>query len=161
MTDSTQNEQVEMKALSENEITLGTLYAKFATLFPEDKSFWTNITTDEMHHGSWISELSTMVEQGAVAMEAGRFKLEAILQFKAYINEQIKITETESISAIRALSISMDLERSLLESDIFKVYDTDDATTKKILNRLIKSTEEHFEQVKNRWTQERNDFSPR
>lgn len=161
MTDSTQNEQVEMKALSENEIALGTLYAKFATLFPEDKSFWTNITTDEMHHGSWISELSTMVEQGSVAMEAGRFKLAAIQQFRTYINEQIKITETESISAIKALSISMDLERSLLESDIFKVYDTDDATTKKILNRLIKSTEEHFEQVKNRWTQERNDFSPR
>jgi len=161
MDNSTQNEQIEMKALSENEIALGTLYSKFANLFPEDKSFWMGITKDEMLHGSWITELSTMVEQGSVVMEAERFKLAAIQQFSEYINEQIKITETESISAIKALSISMDLERSLLESDIFKVYDTDDVATSDILDRLTKSTEEHFQQVQNRWTQEKNDFSPR
>jgi len=156
MTDSTNKGLTIANALIQNEELLSKLYVKNSTLFPSDSKFWINISKDEMVHASWLNELLTMVKEGSVVMEVDRFNLAAINNFGIYINEIIDMTGTETISAIKALSISMDLENSLLESDIFKVYDTDDSVMENILIRLQKSTEIHFQEIKNHWNEERN-----
>ncbi|MEI6058126.1 MAG: hypothetical protein WCQ60_04130 [bacterium] len=155
MTDSTNKAPDLIKAMMQNEELISKMYIENATLFPGDSKFWIAIAKDEMLHSSWLRELFEMVKQGSVAMESDRFNMESIVSFGAYVANQTNKIRAESASAIKALSISMDLENSLLESGIFKVYSSDDQEIKTILGRLQKSTEDHYSEIKERWSTER------
>jgi hypothetical protein len=145
-------------ALIKNEELLSKLYGLNSNLFPVDSEFWIDISKDEMVHASWLSELSTFLEQGNIVLGDERFDLDSINKFGSDVTDQINIANKGTITAIKALTTSMDLENSMLESDIFKVYDTDDDELKVILNRLHRSTEVHYSEIKERWLVEQGEF---
>jgi rubrerythrin len=155
MEDSKINENTALRSFIENEILLHRLYAHYAGLFPDDKEFWQDISADEAEHAGWVSSLSNRIDNGEVRLTAGRFEPEALTSFADYIQEQIDRIDTENILQIQALSISMDLENSMLEKGLFKSYETDSTELREVMNRLEKSTETHYSEVKNRWMAER------
>jgi rubrerythrin len=156
MTDSTTNENKLIIALMQNEQQLSKLYAIYATLFPDDTEFWTHISNDEIDHARWIDELFIKIQQEIVKIDENRLKIEALNNFTAYINEQIDRTENGDISSTQALSVSMDMENSMIEQGTFTVYESDDIELKNVFDKLLKSTESHYQSVKQRWLDERN-----
>ena len=151
------NEQSDIvNALIKNEQLLSKLYGSYALQPDNDKEFWTHISHDETIHASWVCDFYNKMEQGLVRFDEGRFKLEALNAFSEYINTQIVRAESEKIALIQSLSISMDLENSMLEKGFFEAYETDDIELKNLLDKLQSSTEIHFAQVKARWSDERS-----
>jgi len=155
MDDSSIHENTALRSFIENEILLHKLYAHYSTLFPEDKEFWRDISADEAEHAGWVSSLSNRIDNGEVRLASGRFEPETLTSFADYIQEQIDRIDTENILQIQALSISMDLENSMLEKSMFKSYETDSPELREVMDRLQKSTEFHYQEVKDRWTAER------
>jgi rubrerythrin len=140
---------------SHNEDTLSKLYSNYSRIDPTDHEFWDKISNDETQHGVWLSELSQKIAQGEVHVNESRFKLEALNGIGSYIKECISDSETTNISAIHALSISLDIENSMLERGVFKIYETDDIELQDVLNKLRSSTEVHYLEVKKKWQEKR------
>jgi rubrerythrin len=155
MENSITDEETTLQSFIENEILLHKLYALYATLFPDDKEFWEDISADEAEHAGWVSSLSNRIDTGEVRLSAGRFKPDALTSFADYIQEQIDRIDTEKVLQIQALSVSMDLENSMLEKSMFKSYETDSPELREVMDRLQKSTEFHYKEVKDRWVAER------
>ena len=145
-----------VNAFIKNEQLLSKLYSNYALQPANDKDFWNHISHDETVHASWVCEFSAKMEQGLAHFDENRFKIEALNAFSDYINVQIARTESEEISLIQSLSISMDLESSMLERGLFEVFESDDIELRNLLDKLRTSTETHFAQVKIRWDNERN-----
>ncbi len=156
MEDSLIHENTALRSFIENELLLHRLYGHYASLFPEDEDFWLDISADEAEHAGWVHSLSKKIDNGEVRLGDGRFEPEALTSFASYIQEQIDRINTENILQIQALSISMDLENSMLEKAMFKSYETDSPELREVMDRLQKSTEFHYKEVKDRWTAERN-----
>lgn len=155
MEESLGNKETALSSFIENEVLLNKLYSNYANLFPDDKDFWEDIAADESEHAGWVRSLSTRIDNGEVRLGAGRFEPEALTSFADYIQEQIDRMATETVLQIQALSISMDLENSMLEKAMFKSYETDSPELQEVMDRLQKSTEIHYSEVKNRWQAER------
>lgn len=156
MTDSTTNENKLISALMQNEQLISQLYAKYATLFPDDNEFWTHISHDETDHSRWINELFIKIQQEIVKIDENRLKIEALNNFTTYINEQITRAESGNLSSTQALSVSMDMENSMIEQGVFKVYESDDVELKIVFDKLLVATETHYSIVKQRWLDERS-----
>jgi len=151
MTDSSAGALALVNALIQNEKLISKLYANYASLFANDSDFWTKISSDETDHARWLDELFIKIKQEVVQIDENRLKLEALTNFTAYINEQIARAETGNITSIQALSVSMDMENSIIEQGVFKVYETDDAELQETFDRLRTATEAHFSNVKRHW----------
>ncbi len=139
-----------------NEELMSELYKKYSLILPEEYEFWKHISHDETDHAGWLRDLHNMVSQGVVPFDDDRIKIEVVESFSTYINEQIARTETDELSSLQVLSISMDLENSLLEHGFFGVHETDDPKLKLIFDELQKSTEVHYSMVKELWLAERS-----
>ncbi|MCX6728146.1 MAG: hypothetical protein NTV39_00025 [Candidatus Saccharibacteria bacterium] len=155
MDDSKNSNDTTLFSFIENEELLNKLYSHYATLFPDDKEFWEDIAADESEHAGWVRSLSTRIDNGEVRLSAGRFGLAAMTSFASYIQEQIDMSNTEEVQQVQALSISMDLENSMLEKGLFASYETDSPELREVMDRLEKSTEIHYSEVKDRWEAER------
>jgi len=149
-----------LKNLIENEELLSILYKKYSDIFKSDTQFWIEISKDEIVHASWISELDNKIGKDGIIINDDRFQIEAIINFGKYVQQNIDAVDIETISPINALSIAMDIENSMLERDIFKIYETDNDELKAVLNKLKKSTEIHYSEVKQRWEEERGNSLP-
>lgn len=144
-----------IKAFIKNEEVLSDLYAKYAEHFPDDVEFWIDISKDETVHASWVYDLHDKFVAGSVSFQPDRFHLEPLNAMASYITSQIERLQTEKITPIQALSISMDIENSMLERNLFETYDSDDIEISKLLNRLRVSTEIHYAEVKKRYEDEK------
>jgi len=151
----TDNVQKVLEALESNENTLSELYKNCSIIDHDDYEFWIKISSDETEHGIWLSELSQKVSEGEVHVKDDRFKLEALNGIGSYIKSCIADSKTSSISNIHALSISLDIENSMLERGVFKIYETDDIELQNVLNKLRTSTGIHYLEVKNKWQEKR------
>jgi rubrerythrin len=154
MEDNDKNSQI-IKAFIKNEEVLSDLYAKYAERFPNDLAFWMEISKDETVHASWVYDLYEKYKNGSVIFKPERFNIVAINTMIKYIVEQADKLSTENISSIQALSISMDIENSMIERNLFESYDTDDIEISKVLNRLRISTEIHYAEVKEKLQSEK------
>ena len=142
--------------LIKNEELLSKLYNKYSQVFIDDTKFWNEISNDETEHASWIYDLSVKVSNGDLYISNDRFTNETFISFGEYVNEQIENANTDGMTSIDALSIAKNVENSMLETALFKIYDTDDPQLKLVLDKLKKSTELHCAEVKKRWQQELN-----
>lgn len=95
-------------ALAAQEGRLCQLYHRYSLVFP-DREFWVDISKDESVHEQWVLSLANSPE---ITFVQGRFDLASLQTMTAYINKQIE--ESSKVSLIQALSISLDLEKSLI-----------------------------------------------
>ena len=156
MEDSSNRKDTALSSFIENEELLNELYSHYAALFPVDKEFWEDIAADESEHAGWVRSISDRIDNGEIRLGAGRFEPEALTSFATYIQDQIDRVDTEEILQIQALSITMDLENSMLEKAMFRSYETDSPELREVMDRLQKATEIHYSEVKERWMAERD-----
>lgn len=140
-----------MHMLAKQELALSALYRTYAELFPDRADFWQELVEDEKLHARWIEALFADVESGEIDFNQDRFNLEAIVKMIQYIDQQISRTKNEHINMINAVSITLDLEKSMIEDSFFEVYEGDHPSLRSTLNGLRKATQGHREYVEREW----------
>ena len=153
MTTPNKNAPLILETLIVNEELLSTLYKKYSAIFSSDSGFWDEISNDETTHASWLYDLGDKVASGEVYISNDRFNNETFKGFGDYVQEKIDDAHT-GLRLIDALSIAKDIENSMLEMALFKIYDTDDQELKSTLNKLRESTEIHCAEINKHWRDE-------
>jgi rubrerythrin len=136
--------------LAENELAVHDLYKHYAKTFPDLKDFWDHIAKDEMDHCETLKELNDLQINGEVVIDNNRFQIEAIESARRYLQE--KIAE-QNPNLGEALLNARKIEDSLLEKDVFKIFETDSPVLKSALGFINQETKKHLEAVQAKYAE--------
>lgn len=127
------------------EALLATLYQVFAQKFPEYKKLWHKLAREEKKHAGWVEQLHVASEKKVVLFREGRVKPSHMETFVHSIEKKIKQAETDGFTARQALLCTIDLERSLIEKEVFLHFVGITEKARDVMDFLAQETKEHQE----------------
>ena len=134
--------------LASNEESVAKLYRGYADTFPVLREFWSSLAGEEVDHASCIRSLGGQIGILPVFMDESRFNAVAIQTFSDYLDKELSRLKEQEIPLIEALSITLYIEQSLIESKFFEVFKTDSAELQRILTKLRDETLAHRNRAK-------------
>lgn len=137
--------------MAELEKAVSRLYELYAKRFPSHEGMWTALSKEETEHATWICKLTEHARQGKLDVDPNRFKAEAVQMVLDSLARHSDQAETGNPSLLSCLSIAVNLENALLEKDVFKIFESDSAEMKDVLNRLAGATGNHQRTIKQAW----------
>lgn len=130
--------------MAKNEETVSVLYKAYADKFPEWSDFWLSLSKEEIGHANAIRELSAKASENILyEVSEHRFSLESIKQFSDYVKERLSEVNEEKTTLKKALSITYDVENSLIENRFFSIFTGDAEELKVTLKKLSMDTNRH------------------
>ncbi|MFA5069801.1 MAG: hypothetical protein WC528_00805 [Patescibacteria group bacterium] len=136
-----------LRLLAQYEETIGSLYQLYSHKFPAEKEFWEGLFKDESDHATWIKKFSGSIEEGQAYFQEKRFNIPAIESNINYVKEKYREAEKGNIPLIKAVALALDLEKSLLESKYYEVFNADLFEFKNLLQKLTDATKIHAQKV--------------
>jgi hypothetical protein len=134
--------------LATNEESIAELYKGYADAFPVLGEFWSALASEEVGHASCIRSLGAQIGTPSLFMDENRFNATAIQTFTDYVNGELSRLDKEKMPVIEALSITLYIEESLIESKFFEVFKADTAELQHTLRRLHDETLAHHDRAK-------------
>lgn len=141
--------------MAQNEEVVGQLYRAYTKKFPVYKELWEQLAQEEDVHASWLFDLQNKLAKGLIDIDINRFNESAVRTFSAYLKRELARLESEQISLINALSISLYAEKAFIEHKYFEVLESDSIELKNTLTKLKNGTEAHLQKVRKVWLQHR------
>jgi len=142
------NRSTVIEKLASNEKFIARLYKGYADAFSILREFWISLAVEEAQHASWIRNLGIETETKQVFADEGRFNTLAIQAFMDYLDKELAKLNEQEVSLIEALSITLYIEQSLVESKVFEIFKTDSAELKHTLTKLRDDTLVHCKRAK-------------
>ena len=133
--------------LSELEEAIGRLYEVLAETFPTYNNFWSELANEERQHSAWVNELRMLIVQGTAGFVNRNFNSIAIQTFINYLESEMNKVKRNELSTVNALSTTLYIEQSLMESKYFEIFDADSQEVKQILSDLASATQLHITNV--------------
>ena len=134
-------------AMKEHELVIGQLYKVYARLFPEYCDFWNDLSNEEELHAQAIDVLNDNIKNSEVDFMVDRFPIAAIETSIKYIRQLIERAKQPDLPLVTALSLAVDIEKSLLENRYFEIFEGDSPKTKHALTLLESGTQKHLKIV--------------
>ena len=131
--------------LEKYELSIARLYETFATLLPETKDSWMVFAKEERLHARWINRLYSYVKDGKIQQEQTKITKQSTLMAIEYIENQIDKTLNSKPDLKQFLNTAIDIEKSLMESAFFKIFDLNTPATQKIKAQLKEATSSHLQ----------------
>jgi len=131
------------------ETLLANLYQIFAKKFPVYEKLWHKLAREEKKHAGWIEQLHTASEKKVVLFNEGRVKPPHLETFVLNIEKKIKQAEADGFTARQALVCTIELERSLIEKEVFLHFVGITEKARNVMSFLAKETKEHQELAEN------------
>jgi hypothetical protein len=134
--------------LAANEESIAKLYKGYADAFPDLREFWSSLGSEEVGHASCIGSLGRQIGTPSLFMDGDRFNAIAIQTFTDYLDRELSRLSAKEISLIEALSITLYIEESLIESKVFEVFKADSAELQHTLAKLRDETLAHRDRAR-------------
>lgn len=94
------------------------------------------IALEEEAHAATLEQIGKCIEGSMAYFDKDRFKNATIAMSLAYINDKIKEAKTKKVSLFQALTVALDIEKSLIENNYFRISGEDSVSMKHILTSL-------------------------
>lgn len=133
----------------EQELAMAGLYEDFARYFKDQSTFWQTLVAEEYEHAAWIRHFRDNLGHREVFFSEGKTRAISLQSSISYIRSRIEEFEKTPFSLRRAVSICLDIEKSLLERDVIKHFDSDSPEIKNIMDILIEAQDAHIRKVEN------------
>ncbi len=146
--DSNKKAIIVLDKLAANEQSIAKLYKRYADAFPELREFWASLANEEVGHASCIRSLGERIGTLSLYMDESRFNATAIQTFTDYLGRELSRLNEKEVPLIEALSITLYIEESLIESRFFEVFEADSAKLKHTLTKLRDETLAHRDKAK-------------
>jgi rubrerythrin len=137
-----------VERLASNEESIAKLYRGYAEAFPVLLDFWTSLAVEEMNHASWLRDLGAKTLTSKIFADESRFNTYALQTFTNYLDRETTRLNERKTPLTEALSITLFIEQSVIESNYFEVFRTDSAEIKRVFNKLRDETTAHGKRTK-------------
>lgn len=129
------------------ETLLADIYQALADRFPEHSDFFTEIANDELSHAGYLKKAYYLEKEGKVTFDEGRVKTYTLKAFIEYI-EKIKDTIlAPGTSLVKSLVYALDIEKSILEKDLFTHFTGINKDIDNIFKKLTEETKLHINKI--------------
>ncbi len=82
-----QEPQLLLNLLKEHEEGIAKLYIAYSEIFSEYKSFWEELSKEEIQHAKWLNNLQAKIEDGSCCFVLERFSSAAIETSLKFVNK--------------------------------------------------------------------------
>jgi hypothetical protein len=152
----TKEEHQIIEHLAMQESAIASLYAAFGDAIPEMRDFWRNLVAEEKAHAAVVWKLAELCKTSDSMINTHAFNSQTIQTNIAYLNRQTEAVKANGITALRALSISLDTEKGLIDKEFFRVIKSDNPAIENELAAIQEHTKEHFSHIEQRIEQLRS-----
>ena len=132
-----------IQEIERHELALAKMYAEFSRSHPDHGRFWSQLSREEAMHAKWIKSLGRHYNKGQVSLSAFKLNPQALKTSIAYIEKQTAESKKGSLSLLNAVSIALDIEKSLIDNKFFEIFDLDGSKHDRIRSGLEKETFKH------------------
>lgn len=137
------------------ELLLAELYDIYSKKFIGNKEFWLKTSNEEKTHAYWIETLANKIGDGRIYFNKERFNISPLNECIAEANMKISQAKNEDLAMIEAVSISLIIEKGMIERNFFEVFESDSPEIKKTFDMLRIATIEHARMMQEMWDLER------
>ena len=129
------------------EILMATLYERFANHYAAHTEFWLSLVADEREHAGYIQQFKRLAAEQKMSFAEGKARIAALNSFLTYIRSVIDLFDRQPFMHQKAIAICMDIEKSVLERDVFKGFDSDSTEIRQVLDILREAQEVHLKKI--------------
>lgn len=131
----------------ELELHMADLYDLFAGDFPDHALFWVSMAAEEREHASWVQYFLDRAMQGNIHFVEGKVRTHTISTITTYLLDIISRHKKSPFDIVHAAAITSDLERSLIEKNVFTHFEGDSGEVSHILKILVEGQEVHVKKI--------------
>lgn len=131
----------------ELEIRMASLYERFQKRYPAHEEFWFSLVADEREHAGYIQQFNRLAAEQKMSFAEGKTRIAALNSILTYIQSTIDLFDRQPFVHQKALAICLDLEKSVIERDVFKGFDSDSPEMRQVLDILREAQEEHLKKI--------------
>jgi hypothetical protein len=144
-----------LQLLGQLELDVSNLYKIFGEKFPKYKALWDTLSQEEIEHADRVKMLYDLAKENKVIFDEKLTKTYTVKKVLEIIKDAQVKTLAGQINIINALSISRDLEQSIIEKEFYNYFAGKDSETRMLINSIKKDTLDHQSMVRNAWEEER------
>ena len=142
--------------LIRQESKVAELYQLFSERDPDHREFWRSMADAELHHVSMIHQLQGHLPSRKALLIEGKVRTSTMKSFLSYMDGLLLRAQKEAFSFTTALSLSMDIEKSLVEKGMLDHFHGASAEVTTLLDRLKQETAAHVVMMEEMWKQNRS-----
>jgi rubrerythrin len=146
-------EMIEKLALHEEAVAK--LYNTYASRYPHLNEFWATLAWEEQDHANKIRRLGEEIKKRRAAFDPTKYRPQAVDSSLAYLTQQAEIAKSGDLLLVNALSIALNVEKTIIDGKIFEAFKGYYDDTKAIIRELATSVEDHYQIVHTKWTEHR------
>lgn len=133
------------------EFKLAELYTILSEQFSTHQEFWSSLSAEELEHASWLEYLFKKAGEGSLVFQEEATKTYTVEASLSYLTGVIEKAKHRDLSLAQALSLSLDIENSMLEKKVFEHFQSNSLDLKNVLKTLKDETERHATTIKGMW----------
>lgn len=126
--------------LEDNELLIGQLYRQYAAKFPRQVRLWSGLALDEMNHARMLRRLRSQLPAGKERRGGQRFDVGTLSTFRDFMKSLLYGTMEKGPVPQSALSTALYIQWSLMEQDLFCLYEEDPVELRTVLKSLAAGT---------------------
>lgn len=149
------NTMVPIEMLVEHEETIGRLYETYAVRFPESRTLWSQLASEEKDHAKMIRDLIEERKLGHVYFDSVRFNPEAIETSVKYVVQETVRAKTGDIELTNAFAIALNIEKSIIDNKVFDTFKGYTKKTRELIEYLARSVITHYQLIERTWSEHR------
>ena len=132
-----------IEEIRQHELSLAKMYQQFAKSHPDHSQFWSQLADEESMHAKWIESLGRYYQKGQLGVSKLKLNRQAVKTSISHIDKQTDASRNGSLSLLKAVSIALDIEKSMIDSKFFEIFDLVDAKFDRIRAGLKRETVKH------------------
>ena len=136
-----------VEMMYKQETLMARLYEKFARKFPEHEAFWKGIAEEERRHARYIQKLFNAQKKDLVIFDEGKVKTYTLNTIIEHLENLLKQADEEDFSLVKAIGYTLDIERSLIEKEVFKHFKGANKDVTAAMEKLDRETRIHMSKM--------------
>ncbi len=148
-----QEKIIELLAELEQEIAI--LYRICAGVYESRTDIWNTMADEEFQHAECVRELMEFAKGKKAIFDEKMTKTYTVNTVIDKIKDMQNRVESGEYSLIKMLSLSYDLEQSIIERRFYEYFVTNDQTVKLIIKKLKEDTFDHMSRIRKVWEEEK------
>ena len=132
-----------LELLEQLEMELANLYQLFAEKYPGHKDLWDAMVAEETEHAVKLKKLSSMIDEGQVIFDEKMTKTYTVQIFIDNIKKVYAEAQTGKMPLLKALVLSNDFEKSIIEKKFYDYFLLKDPGVSAIFNAIREETNQH------------------
>jgi hypothetical protein len=132
-----------VEKLAVNEEKVMELYSVFGDKFSEYRQFWKDISEEEKMHAQLLRDFGSIVDDRDIKLNLGYINMESLDKSISLLDSEITRARNGGMDIKQAFRLARTLEKGIIESDCFRVFDTGVKDLVKLFGALESDTKRH------------------